>query len=197
MGRRGSIGSDDYRAAFERRRRHRNGRDTTAGATTLKSATDISVTTRTPEKAGDLAPSLTALTTRADSLLSAPHRAAERGIAMSTGGALTSRKFTPQSDIGAPDDVEAKAAGVVDVAARDLRRRSRPDTPAILSKGCSGSARRPGKMSTLRSRTPTSLRHSLRLTLSKLSRSASRSPPNGTPYRCWHTPQAPGAPCRP
>ena len=90
--------------------------DTTAGAATLKSAIDTSVTTRTPEKTGDLDRSLTALTTRADSLLSALHRAAERGIAMSTGGALTSRELTRQSDVGAPDDVEAKAAGVVEVA---------------------------------------------------------------------------------
>ena len=63
-------------------------------------------------------PSLTALTSRANSLLSSLTRAAERGIAVSTGGALTSKKVTTQKTAGAAevdevDEAEAEETAVV------------------------------------------------------------------------------------
>ena len=66
-------------------------------------------------------PSLTALTSRANSLLSSLTRAAERGIAVSTGGALTSKKVTTQKSAGAAevdevDEAEAEETAVVEPA---------------------------------------------------------------------------------
>ena len=64
-----------------------------------------------PEAPGEIkTPSLTALTSRANSLLSSLTRAAERGIVVSTGGALTSKKVTSQKNAGAAEVVEADEA---------------------------------------------------------------------------------------
>ena len=68
-----------------------------------------------PEAPGEIkTPSLTALTSRANSLLSSLTRAAERGIVVSTGGALTSKKAASQKSAGTADVVEADEAEPVE-----------------------------------------------------------------------------------
>ena len=63
----------------------------------------------TPEAARETqTPSLTALTSRANSVLSSLTRAAERGIAVTTGGALTSKKVTSQKGAGVAEVDEAE-----------------------------------------------------------------------------------------
>ncbi len=69
---------------------------------------DTSTTSSRPEKSkADQTPSLTALTSRANEVLSSLTRAAERGIAVTTGGALTS---------GKPSGRKATSASGVDQA---------------------------------------------------------------------------------
>ena len=73
----------------------------------------------TPEAARETeTPSLTTLTSRANSVLSSLTRAAERGIAVTTGGALTSKKVTSQKNAGAAavDEAEPEETDVVEPA---------------------------------------------------------------------------------
>ncbi len=90
--------------------------DATAGpdsAPAAPAAPDTTPAATTPEPPPEAArqsqtPSLTTLTSRANSLLSSLTRAAERGIAVSTGGALTSEKATSQKSAGAAEVAEAE-----------------------------------------------------------------------------------------
>ena len=84
----------------------------------------------TPEKTkANQIPSLTALTSRANEVLSSLTRAAERGVAVSTGGALTSGKATGQTDPVPepvePDETEQpEAEPVVPAEAKSAAKRS-------------------------------------------------------------------------
>jgi len=71
-------------------------------------STESPAPTPTPATGPDTqTPSLTAETSRANSLLSSLTRAAERGVALTTGGAITSKKAATQKDPGATTIDEA------------------------------------------------------------------------------------------
>jgi hypothetical protein len=85
----------------------------------------------TPEnpKANQI-PSLTALTSRANEVLSSLTRAAERGIAVSTGGALTSRKAT-----GQPEETDqAEAESVEPAEAKPAAKKSSAPADNIVER---------------------------------------------------------------
>ena len=70
-------------------------------------AADPPAASPTPEKKREVQPpSLTALASRANSVLSSLTRAAERGIAVTSGGALTSKRVNPQKDADAVETEE-------------------------------------------------------------------------------------------
>jgi Domain of unknown function (DUF4185) len=91
---------------------------------------DTTTVSTTPEKTkANQIPSLTALTSRANEVLSSLTRAAERGVAVSTGGALTSGKATGQTDPVPepvePDETEQpEAEPVVPAEAKSAAKRS-------------------------------------------------------------------------
>ena len=99
-------------------------------------AASTPVSSPAPEAPGEIkTPSLTALTSRANSLLSSLTRAAERGIVVSTGGALTSKKATSQKSAGAAevdeaDEAEPEETEVVDAAKPDPVEKKSSAAPA-------------------------------------------------------------------